>query len=94
MQILISRSLMLFMLWASTLSLNATILDTSYPVSKPIPVETPGLQPVVFMCPLWDKNLPEPHWDKLKNFPDRKPAKPPKIICWKNKGTIVIMVWS
>lgn len=86
MQILISRSLMLFMLWASTLSLNATILDTSYPVSKPIPVETPGLQPVVFMCPLWDKNLPEPHWDKLKNFPDRKP-----VLGWYAEGDPIVV---
>ncbi len=65
---------------------KAAMKDSSYPVTRPVPVETPGLQPVAFMCPLWDTNLPQSHWDKLKAYPDRKP-----VLGWYAEGDPVVV---
>jgi hypothetical protein len=67
------RLLVFFILSIATLRVDARFPDTAYPIPRPMPVETPGLQPAVFMCPLWDASRPNSHWEKLKAYPDRKP---------------------
>lgn len=80
------RCSLLLTLLSSVVELKAAVEDSSYPIPRPIPVETPGLQPVAFMCPLWDPNLPKPHWDKLKAYPDRQP-----VLGWYTEGDPIVV---